>query len=63
MIHFLQTLWWEWKWRRLKSARSLLAGTIPLVESNEDRFALIAKACELEREMGRLEAKMKVRPT
>lgn len=58
MIHVLQCLWWEWRWRRLKAARSLILGTLPLVGPEVDRIVLIDKAHDLEREMARLEALM-----
>lgn len=58
MIHFLQCLWWEWRWRRLKSARSLILATLPLVGPEVDRIILIDKAHDLEREMDRLSALM-----
>lgn len=55
MIHWLQTLWWEWKWRRLKSARGLIFGTLPLVNDPADRMALFGDLRRIERDMADLE--------
>lgn len=62
MIHFLQCLWWEWRWRRLKVARALVMQTLPFALSSDDFHEMIATASRLERDMAALERKMRVRP-
>lgn len=58
MIHFLQCLWWEWRWHRLKAERRALASTMPLVFSGVDRRVHSDRIAAVDREMARLEALM-----
>lgn len=58
MTHWLQTIWWEWKWRRLRSARGLIARTLPLVNDHADRMAMIDDLRRVERDMDDLQARI-----
>lgn len=61
MTHWLQTLWWEWKLRRIKSARALILGTLPFEPSLWGRDMLIREARRIEREMDELRARISAR--
>lgn len=58
MKHWLQTLWWEWKWRRLRSARGLIARTLPLENDHTERMLMIHDLRRVERDMADLEARI-----
>ena len=64
MIHFLQCLWWEWRWWRLRAERLRIRDVIPLAwlcdPAEYNRLTL--KALRVERDMAALERKMRVRP-
>jgi hypothetical protein len=58
VIHFLQCLWWEWRWRRLKTERRALVSAMPLVFSGGDRRGHSDRIGAVDRELARLEALM-----
>lgn len=60
MIHWLQTLWWEWKWNRLKSKREMSHRLMPLAWAcdQEEYARLVRSAVRLQREMADLEERI-----
>jgi hypothetical protein len=58
MIHFLQCLWWEWRWHNARKARKAFVRAIPLEPRKWRRAQMTHHAQWLEREMARLEALM-----
>jgi hypothetical protein len=58
MIHFLQCLWWEWRWRRLGERRKNLFIAAFMSDSPDEKERLDDEADRLVYEMARLEALM-----
>lgn len=58
MIHFLQCLWWEWRWRRLRERRKNLLVCAFISGSPDTKERLDDEADRLLREMDRLSALM-----
>lgn len=60
MIHCLQVMWWELKWRRLKVKRARLHAMMPVVWASDtaEYARLVRSAVRMRREMDEIESRI-----
>lgn len=65
MIHFLQCLWWEWRWKRLKAELARIQIVLPMAwlacgRDSAEYSEVMRVKLQVERDMADLERKMRV---